>query len=76
MPGGKKIEKSKQPVEKYESQFSKYKIGPEGESIFFDRFGPDRLSGDSSLGRYTGKDPVFRALACPSSEKYENVIFS
>ena len=30
MPGGKKIEKSKQPVEKYESQFSKYKIGPEG----------------------------------------------
>ena len=25
MPGGKKIEKSKQPVEKYESQFSKYK---------------------------------------------------
>merc|ERR1719259_1604231 len=26
----KKIEKSKQPAEKYESQFSKYKIGPEG----------------------------------------------
>lgn len=30
VPGGKKSEKSKQPVEKYESQFSKYKIGPEG----------------------------------------------
>ena len=51
MPGGKKIEKSKQPVEKYESQFSKYKIGPEGENIFLDRFGPDRLSGDSYLTR-------------------------
>ena len=33
MPGGKKIEKSKQPAEKYESQFSKYKIGPEGKNI-------------------------------------------
>ena len=32
MPGGKKIEKSKQPAEKYESQFSKYKIGPEGKN--------------------------------------------
>ena len=32
MPGGKKVEKSKQPAEKYESQFSKYKIGPEGKN--------------------------------------------
>ena len=64
MPGGKKIEKSKQPVEKYESQFSKYKIGPEGEIIF--------CPGRSAVRRIG----VFGALACTSSKKSENAIFS